>query len=46
MSITLRGERNRANPGTTADITAAAIFVSLLGGAWQSRNGGTDAASH
>jgi triphosphoribosyl-dephospho-CoA synthase len=46
MSITLRGERNRANPGTTADITAAAIFVSLLGGAWQSRNGGTSAASH
>ena len=46
MSIALRGERNRANPGTTADITAAAIFVSLLGGAWQSRNGGTDAASH
>ena len=46
MSITLRGKHNRANPGTTADITAAAIFVSLLGGAWQSRNGGTDAASH
>ena len=46
MSTALRGERNRANPGTTADITAAAIFVSLLGGSGQSRNGGTDAASH
>ena len=46
MSMTLRGEHNRANPGTTADITAAAIFVSLLGGAGQSRIGGTDAASH
>jgi triphosphoribosyl-dephospho-CoA synthase len=45
MSAALRGERNRANPGATADITAAAIFVSLLGGAWQSKNGEIDAAS-
>ena len=45
MSVALRGERNRANPGTTADITAAAIFVSLLGGAWQPTNGATNAAA-
>lgn len=37
MSKELRDDRNRANPGTTADITAAAIFVSLLGGGWQPR---------
>jgi triphosphoribosyl-dephospho-CoA synthase len=47
MSTELRGERNRANPGTTADITAAAIFVSLLGGSWRASHasGGFDAAS-
>jgi triphosphoribosyl-dephospho-CoA synthase len=47
MSAALRDERNHANPGTTADITAAGIFVALLGGAWQSRRvfGGHDAAS-
>ena len=28
----LRDERNSGNPGTTADLTAAAIFVVLLGG--------------
>ncbi|HUQ79914.1 MAG TPA: triphosphoribosyl-dephospho-CoA synthase [Gemmatimonadaceae bacterium] len=47
MSDALAGNRNRANPGTTADITAAAIFIALLGGAWQSTIGtigGTDAA--
>ena len=27
----LRDERNSGNPGTTADLTAAAIFVVLLG---------------
>ena len=37
MSKELRDDRNRANPGTTADITAAAIFVSLLGDGWQPR---------
>lgn len=41
----LRGEHNRANPGTTADITAASIFVVLLAGGWHSGNGGADAAS-
>lgn len=45
MSEGLRGEHNRANPGTTADITAAAIFVSLIGGGWHSKNGGVDVAS-
>jgi len=39
----LRDSRNTANPGTTADLTAAAIFVVLLGGGWSS--GGPDAAS-
>jgi triphosphoribosyl-dephospho-CoA synthase len=29
----LRDERNSGNPGTTADLTAAALFVVLLGGA-------------
>jgi triphosphoribosyl-dephospho-CoA synthase len=28
----LRDERNSGNPGTTADVTAAAVFVVLLGG--------------
>jgi triphosphoribosyl-dephospho-CoA synthase len=31
----LRDDRNSANPGTTADLTAAAIFVLLLTGGWQ-----------
>ena len=46
MSIELRDEHNRANPGTTADITAAAIFVLLLGGGWRASHvsGGSDAA--
>jgi triphosphoribosyl-dephospho-CoA synthase len=30
----LRDDRHLANPGTTADITAAAIFVMLLEGGW------------
>jgi triphosphoribosyl-dephospho-CoA synthase len=34
MDRALRDERNSGNPGTTADLTAAAIFVVLLGGAW------------
>jgi triphosphoribosyl-dephospho-CoA synthase len=46
MSIEMRDDRNRANPGTTADITAAAIFVLLLGGGWTATkgSGGFDAA--
>lgn len=31
----LRDARNAKNPGTTADLTAAAIFVALLQGAWR-----------
>jgi len=45
MADALGGNRNRANPGTTADITAAALFVALLGGAWQTETGETDDAT-
>ena len=31
----LRDERNSGNPGTTADLTAAALFVVLLGGGYE-----------
>ena len=34
MDLALRDSDNRANPGTTADLTAAAIFVELLAGGW------------
>jgi triphosphoribosyl-dephospho-CoA synthase len=34
MDRALRDDRNSGNPGTTADLTAAAIFVVLLGGDW------------
>ena len=34
MDRVLRDDRNSGNPGTTADLTAAAIFVLLLGGGW------------
>lgn len=34
MDSALRDARNSGNPGTTADLTAAAIFVVLLGGGW------------
>jgi triphosphoribosyl-dephospho-CoA synthase len=34
MDLALRDARNTANPGTSADLTAAAIFVVLLGGGW------------
>jgi triphosphoribosyl-dephospho-CoA synthase len=34
MDAALRGPLNTANPGTTADLTAAAIFVFLLTGGW------------
>jgi len=36
---------NLANPGTTADLTAAAIFVVLAGGGWTLAHGGHDAAT-
>jgi triphosphoribosyl-dephospho-CoA synthetase len=35
MDAALRGPRNTANPGTTADLTAAAIFLFLLAGGWR-----------
>src|SRR5262249_50089442 len=36
MDRALRDDRNSKNPGTTADLTAAAIFVVLLSGtAWR-----------
>src|SRR5262249_38562834 len=35
MDRQLRDARHLGNPGTTADLTAAAIFVALLGGAWR-----------
>ena len=44
LDAALRGDRNLRNPGTTADITAAAIFVALLAGEWHTRTGGADAA--
>jgi triphosphoribosyl-dephospho-CoA synthase len=34
MDRRMRDSDNTANPGTTADLTAAAIFVVLLGGGW------------
>ena len=34
MDRDLRDARNTANPGATADLTAAAIFVVLVGGGW------------
>jgi triphosphoribosyl-dephospho-CoA synthase len=45
MDRSLRDARNTANPGTTADLTAAAIFVALLGGAWHEPDGGCHAAT-
>ena len=40
----LRDARNIGNPGTTADLTAAAVFVVLLGGGWNVHGGGDAAA--
>lgn len=37
MDAALRDARNSANPGTAADLTAAAIFVTLLNGEWHRR---------
>lgn len=45
LDAALRDARNVSNPGTTADLTAAALFVVLLGGGWHSPNGGSDAAA-
>jgi triphosphoribosyl-dephospho-CoA synthase len=45
MDAALRASGNAANPGTTADLTAASIFVVLLGGGWHLDNGGHDATT-
>lgn len=34
LDAELRGPRNRRNPGTTADLTCAALFVVILEGGW------------
>jgi triphosphoribosyl-dephospho-CoA synthase len=41
MDCALRDSRNTANPGATADLTAAAIFVVVTLGGWTSIDGGT-----
>ena len=45
MDRALRDERNSGNPGTTADLTAAAAFVVLLDGGWTATQGGRHAAT-
>ncbi len=40
----LRDPRNTRNPGATADLTAAALFVALLEDGW--RRGGAEGAEH
>jgi len=42
----MRGPKNLANPGTTADLTAASIFVVLLEGGWSSLPGGDTGAAY
>jgi triphosphoribosyl-dephospho-CoA synthase len=37
MDAKLRDPRNLANPGTSADLTAAAIFVTMVVGGWRPR---------
>jgi triphosphoribosyl-dephospho-CoA synthase len=34
LDAELRDDRNRRNPGTTADLTCAALFVVILEGGW------------
>jgi triphosphoribosyl-dephospho-CoA synthase len=34
LDLELRDERNRRNPGTTADLTCAALFVVIIEGGW------------
>ena len=45
MDLALRDARRGVNPGTAADLTAAALFVVLLGGSWWIGQGGCDAAA-
>jgi triphosphoribosyl-dephospho-CoA synthase len=44
MDQSMRDAHNTANPGTAADLTAAALFVVLLSAGW-TRVGGRDAAT-
>ncbi|HEU5305345.1 MAG TPA: triphosphoribosyl-dephospho-CoA synthase [Gemmatimonadales bacterium] len=37
LDLELRDPRNRRNPGTTADLTCAALFVVILEGGWDRR---------
>jgi triphosphoribosyl-dephospho-CoA synthase len=34
LDVELRDPRNRRNPGTTADLTCAALFVVIIEGGW------------
>jgi triphosphoribosyl-dephospho-CoA synthase len=45
MDRALRDAANTGNPGTSADLTAAAIFVVLLHGGWETGQGGRHAAT-
>lgn len=45
LDAALRDDRHGGNPGTTADLTAAAIFVVLLRGGWETSRGGRHAAA-
>lgn len=44
MDEALRDPRNLANPGTTADLTAAALFAALLVGGWSTGVGDGEGA--
>jgi triphosphoribosyl-dephospho-CoA synthase len=46
MDLVLRDARHLGNPGTTADLTAASIFVVLLEGGWQPTAAGSSAERH
>ena len=45
MDAELRDSRNMTNPGATADLTAAGLFVALVGGHWSNQPGGADAGA-
>jgi triphosphoribosyl-dephospho-CoA synthase len=42
LDLALRDPHNAMNPGTTADLTAAALFVALLEGEWTDGQGGPE----
>jgi triphosphoribosyl-dephospho-CoA synthase len=45
LDAELRDAGNQRNPGTTADLTTAAIFVALFEDGWQPGQGGTHAGA-